>query len=344
MSKILLYLGNLYFINGKTGVGAYQGNIIGGLDQEYDIVVPNDYEDGLPSNAHPIKISNFKRKLISLTKRFLPINCFFKGYDYLLTGGFCFKKTKKTIQYNIAHDFMPFTEPECYTFKQRLFSKIEASSYKNADKIIAVSQTTKQVAHDLFGIPFSKLPVCTNITEFYIKNTPTDYFLFIGDMRPNKNLLNLILGYYEYLNKYNGSEKLIIAGNKKFEFDNLQKLVNKLNISEKVLFPGYVSEEDKVKLFEGAKALAFLSDNEGFGIPLLEAGVNGIPSLCSDIPVFHEVVNEELAVFVDNKDINKIAEGFFEVNKKLVSESASEKLKVKYSREQFNKSINELFR
>ena len=342
MSKILLYLGNLYFINGKTGVGAYQANIIWGIKRNYDIIVPDEYVAPLPSNAYPIKISKLKRKIISLTKRFLPIHVFFKGYDYVITGGFCFAKSKKTNQFIIVHDLMMFTEPNCYTLKQRLFARIEASSYKNAHKIIAVSQTTKQTLHDLFLIDFSKIIVCPNITNFYIQNIPEDYFLFIGDMRKNKNLDSLIKGFSIYLSKYNGLEKLVIAGNKKFEYLNLVNLVKMLGLEKKVVFTGYVSEEEKVKLYEHACGLAFVSDNEGFGIPLLEAGVNKIPSICSDIPVFHEVLNEKLAIFVNHREPESIAEGLYKSKLLKITEYNANHLKENYSKKVFDEIINEV--
>ena len=342
MKKILLFIGDLYFISAKTGVGAYQSNIIWGLKYDYDIVVPDSYSAKLPSNAHPIKISKYKRRIISLLKKFVPVSFFFKNYDYVVTGGNCFRKSSKTKQYAIIHDLMSFTEPKCYSFKQKIAARIEAFSYKQADLLIAVSQTTKQVLHDLFHIDFNKIFVCPNVTDFYIENKPTDYFLFIGDMRKNKNLNYLLYGFADYLKKDN-SKKLIIAGSKKFEYEKLQKIVDEYRISESVIFPGYVTEEDKKKLYENAIALIFLSDNEGFGIPLLEAGVNRIPSLCSDIPVFHEVVNPELSVFVNNKNVESISNGFEQVCQLKISEDEANKLKNKYSKNEYNSLLNTLF-
>lgn len=348
MPKILLHLGFDYFSKGRTGVGSYAGNIIWGLNCDYDIVVPPGVEttELLPKNAHPVELSGLKKKIMGLLKKFVPISFFFKGYDVAITGGFCFKHSKKTKQIIIVHDLMSFTEPQNYKLKQRLFHKIAASSYKQADLIIAVSQSTKQALHDLFKIDFNKIVVIPNITNFFIErnNHEKNDFLFIGDMRKTKNLHFLILGYSEYVKKYNGKERLIIAGSKKYEYESLVNLVKKLSLEDKVIFSGYVTEEQKLSYFSHAKAFVFLSDNEGFGIPLLEAGVNGIPVLCSDIPVFSEVLNDDFAVYVDNKSPEKIAAGFRKVRGKVVLQENCEKLRQKYSVKLFNEKINDLIR
>lgn len=342
MSKLLLYLGNLYFENSRTGVGAYQGNIIWGLRQDYDIIVPDEYTAPLPTNAHPIKISRIKRKSITYTRNFLPVDAFFKGYDYVITGGTCFKKSKHTKQIPICHDLMSLTEPQNYTLKQRIFARIHRRTLKNAYKVIAVSQTTKQALHELCHIPYSNIPVIPNVTDFFVKNEPQNYFLFIGDMRKTKNLVSLVKGFAEYRMNHGGKERLVIAGNQKFEYENIRTLAEALHLSEYVVFPGYVSEEKKRELFSGAKAFVFLSDNEGFGIPLLEAGVNKIPVLCSDIPVFHEVLNDDYAIFVDNKSAEKIAAGLCHITEKKISETAAEVLAKRYSKTVFDTLINEV--
>lgn len=342
MKRILLFLGDYYFQNGKTGVGFYQGNIILGLKNDFDIVVSEEHFEMLPQNAHPIILSNIKRKLISLFKRFLPLDFFFPGYDIILIQSACFRHSKKTKQVKIIHDLMSFSEPYNYSLKQRLLHHYSACSDKSADVIIAVSQTTKQAIHEILRIEYNKIYVIPNITDFYVNNNPKDYFLFIGDMRKTKNLNSLIYGFSKYLKTFNGRNKLIIAGNKKFEYNNIKRIVEKEGIADKVIFKGYISEDEKKELFSNANAFVFLSDNEGFGIPLLEAAVNKIPVLCSDIPIFHEVLNEKYAIYTNNKSPSDIAIGLRDISKKQINAIDAEELKSSYSRDIFNKLLNQL--
>lgn len=343
MTKILLFLGDLYFIKGKTGVGAYEGNVIWQLNKNYDIIVPDEYDSPLPQNATPIRVSKLKKKLIKIFRFFLPINYFFHNYDYVVTGSCCFKKSKLTKQICIVHDLMSLTEPHSYSIKQRFLFKIKFKTLIHADKIIAVSNSTKQSIHDILHIDYNKIVVIPNVNVFFVSRNQKKNFIFIGDMRKNKNLIYLILGFYQYLRQYEKNEILYIIGNKKFEYNNLYNLVKRYGLENNVFFPGYVDENKKYDYFSNARALIFLSDNEGFGIPLLEAAINKIPVLCSDIPIFHEVLNENYAIYVNNKDTNAIASGFFKIKNKEVSEQDAKYLAEKYNIHTFKLLINKIF-
>lgn len=343
MRKILLYLGDAYFINGRVGVGTYHSNIIWGLKDDYDIIVPDSYTSELPQNAHPIFLTKKERKRISLLKWFLPVDSFFKNYDCIITDSFSFKKGKaRTSLLMIVHDCMTFTEPHNYTLMQKLYTRIASKTFRQTDQIIAVSQTTKQTLHDIFHLSYNKITVIPNVTSFSINAKRSEDFLYIGDMRKTKNLYSLISGFALYLKSSGLAQKLIIAGRKMYEYESLKQLGQELGISDNLVFTGYVSDEDKKRLFASSKALLLLSDNEGFGIPLLEAATNSIPVICSDIPVFHEILDEEAAIFVNNKDIKAIASAFSLISKKEVPSSSSEKIRIEYSKENFDRKINEL--
>ncbi len=64
-----------------------------------------------------------------------------------------------------------------------------------------------------------------------------------------------------------------------------------------VHFPGYVSDAEKFAYFRGARGVVFASLSEGFGIPIVEGAVMGLPVLCSDIEVFREVAGEDAYLF-----------------------------------------------
>lgn len=340
--KILLDFGFGYFINGKTGVGKYEENIIFGLKRPYDIITPEQTTAKLPENATPIILKESKRKFTKFKRFLFSADFVYKGYDIIITGSACYRKSKHVKQIPIIHDLMSFTEPKNYTLRKRFENKLAMRSLKNAYKIIAVSQSTKQALHDLFKIDFNKIYVIPNITDFYIENKNKKDLIFIGDLRKTKNLDFLIKGFAEYKKHNDVEEKLIIAGNKKFEYETLVSLVNSLDLDKDIIFKGYITDEEKIDLFENAKGLVFLSNNEGFGIPLLEANVNLIPVLCSEIPVFHEVLTEKGAVFVDNKDINKIAEGLKKLRTFRVDYNYSLELREKYSVKTFNMLLEDL--
>jgi glycosyltransferase involved in cell wall biosynthesis len=77
---------------------------------------------------------------------------------------------------------------------------------------------------------------------------------------------------------------------------------------DRIVFTGYVGEEDKVALLGGAEALAFPSRYEGFGLPLLEAMACGTPVLTSNVSALPEVAGEA-ALLVDPDDPEALADG-----------------------------------
>ncbi|MDP1846250.1 MAG: glycosyltransferase family 1 protein [Solirubrobacteraceae bacterium] len=69
-----------------------------------------------------------------------------------------------------------------------------------------------------------------------------------------------------------------------------------------VTLTGRVPDEDLAAIYSGARALVFPSDDEGFGLPTVEALACGTPVVVSDIPVLREVLGDR-ATFVDSADL-----------------------------------------
>lgn len=75
-------------------------------------------------------------------------------------------------------------------------------------------------------------------------------------------------------------------------FRELKKLAKDLGVTKRVLFlgeTGLLSDDDVRSLYQMADVLFFPSTQEGFGLPLIEAALHGVPVFCSDIPAHREV-------------------------------------------------------
>lgn len=347
-NKILLYLGDSSINNDVSGVGLYHRLIINSINHPFDIIFtkkPND-NSIIPSKANIILINKIIRKIIGLLKIFLPFNLFFPGYNIIITDGFTpIRFGKKLKIFTIIHDLMAITERKNYPKLTQLYNFIKHKTYNRANGIIAVSNNTKNELIRLLNIKENIITVIPNVRDFYVnRNSTEDYFIYIGEMRKNKNLNNTILGFIEYKNNFNSNTKLVICGNKKHEYNNLYELVCKNNFQDKILFTGYINDQEKEKYFSETKGLVLLSDNEGFGVPIIEAMMNYIPVLLSDIPIMHEVSNNT-AIFVNHKDITEIAKGFEMLSRKIIDDTflnACNEIKSKYSIENFKILINRL--
>ena len=69
-----------------------------------------------------------------------------------------------------------------------------------------------------------------------------------------------------------------------------------------VILTGHVSDDDLAAILSGARALVFPSDDEGFGLPTIEALACGTPVVVTDIPVLREVLGDR-ATFVETGDL-----------------------------------------
>lgn len=79
-----------------------------------------------------------------------------------------------------------------------------------------------------------------------------------------------------------------------------------------VRFVGQITETEKTELLRSAVALVFPSLSEGFGIPIVEGALFGLPVICSDLPVFHEI-SGGLATFFDPSSVSALAQRLDEV-------------------------------
>lgn len=195
-------------------------------------------------------------------------------------------------------------------------------SIKKADRIIAVSQFTKDEIEKYYPASHGKVDLvynavandfAENVTSESIQgvrqkyNLPSEYILALGTMQPRKNIPFLIKAYINNYKKW-GKTKLVLVGKKSHNFDNeIEKMIKESegNIKDNIVFTGYVDEDDKPSVFAGAKVFVYPSLYEGFGLPPLESLHVGTPLIISDIPP-HKEVFDGVGHFFNPKDL----EGF----------------------------------
>jgi glycosyltransferase involved in cell wall biosynthesis len=141
---------------------------------------------------------------------------------------------------------------------------------------------------------------------------PARYLLYIGTIQPRKNLERLVKAFSRALPSFactdTGDIVLVIAGSPGWLYESVFELVQSLGLEQKVIFVGYVDEEDKAPLLSGAAALVFPSLYEGFGLPVLEAMACGLPVLTSKTSSLPEVAGDA-ALLVDPEDEEAISAG-----------------------------------
>jgi len=199
-----------------------------------------------------------------------------------------------------------------YTLRRFGYRIVMEIGLRRASSIIAVSETTKKDIVSNFAVAPGKIYVTYEGIDKEIRNTSGNgkslvegaYLLYVGNAYPHKNLERLLDAFGE-VQKNLTDTKLVLVGREDFFTNRLKAKASTLASHKNIIFWGEASEQDLSRLYAHANAFVFPSLAEGFGLPALEALSFGCPIICSDIPVFHEVLGD-IPTYVDPMDISDI--------------------------------------
>lgn len=152
--------------------------------------------------------------------------------------------------------------------------------------------------------PIREQAILTTMRERY--GTGDRYVLFVGALKPNKNLHAVLDAYLRLRRSGAVRHRLVLVGSK----DTLQEDVfangRAQGFEEGLIFTGHVPDEDLVALYSGAELFVQPSLFEGFGLPSLEAMACGTPVITSNRAAVPEVVGDA-AILVDPLDVEALA-------------------------------------
>jgi glycosyltransferase involved in cell wall biosynthesis len=132
--------------------------------------------------------------------------------------------------------------------------------------------------------------------------------LYVGNIKPHKNLVRLIDAFDGLRRDGFENLKLLIIGDEISKWPALRRAVHKHKLHKHVRFLGFLSDESLHVLYRLAAVFVFPSLYEGFGLPPLEAMASGTPVVTSNVSSLPEVVGDA-AVQVDPYDAVAIKEG-----------------------------------
>ncbi len=135
------------------------------------------------------------------------------------------------------------------------------------------------------------------------------HFLFVGNVKPHKNLKRLIEAYAKARRsgcaalplKIVGETGRFLTGQK-----GLPELASSLGVASEIEFTGRVTDPELEALYSGAMALLFPSLYEGFGLPPLEAMARSVPALVSRAASLPEACGDA-ALYCDPMSVDDIA-------------------------------------
>jgi glycosyltransferase involved in cell wall biosynthesis len=134
-----------------------------------------------------------------------------------------------------------------------------------------------------------------------------DFLLFVGTIEPRKNLPILLEAYAELLRSAYTRARLVIAGQRGWLTGELFERLGESGLADRVIFTGYLTDEELCALYSSCSAFVYPSLYEGFGLPPLEAMACGAPVIASRIASLSEVCGEA-AIYFEPRDASRLAE------------------------------------
>ncbi|MBI5303371.1 MAG: glycosyltransferase family 4 protein [Chloroflexi bacterium] len=220
-----------------------------------------------------------------------------------------------------VHDLAFLLYPRFLTRESaRYYGQVDIAA-RQADHIIAVSQSTKRDLIRLLGVPENKVSVIHEAAHpLFAPVTNTEalertraryyltapFFLFVSTLEPRKNLPTLLRAFRQLRDKYKITATLALVGNRGWLADEVDRVIAELNLGDTVRFLGGIPNDELVYLYNAAAAFVFPSFYEGFGLPPLEAMACGTPVITSNVSSLPEVVGDA-ALLINPEDVDALA-------------------------------------
>lgn len=205
----------------------------------------------------------------------------------------------------VIHDAFFWEMPENYPkWWRKYFLNLVNKGLREPTEIITTTEFSKRALqnhlkskHPVSVIYQSQKSLGDSLDSGFLTSHGLDqskYFLHIGTFDKRKNLPVLVKAFANLLEKTQSDCKLVLAGGagQSIQMNDrpvVEKLVAELGLQGQVILPGFVTDAQVKALYSSAFGYVFPSENEGFGIPVLEAMAEGVPVIHSDQAALVEV-------------------------------------------------------
>lgn len=204
-----------------------------------------------------------------------------------------------------VHDVSFVAHPEWFRWKEGVRRRtLTRLSAKRASRVLTVSEFSKREIVRGLGVDPAKVDVIySGLTSLAPSTGSADapVVLYVGSIFNRRHVPSLIDGFARLARRRPEVRLEIVGDNRTAPPIALDAIVQEARVAGRIQVRAYVPDDELASLYGRARAFAFLSEYEGFGLTPLEALGAGIPIVVLDTPVGREIYGEA-AVYVERPD------------------------------------------
>jgi glycosyltransferase involved in cell wall biosynthesis len=257
---------------------------------------------------------------IGWQKIWLPLELKFRPVDVFLGMS---QAIPSNTSYNIGfvYDLAFLKYPQAYPDSQQRLVHQTDTLVRRSQSIIVNSQSVKGELINRYDYPADAIYVChlgvdtqfSQLGVIYKGRNP--YFLYVGALKPLKNVPMLIRAFAQFLHKTKKPFDLLLVGGNYWMDPEIEMAIKETNIESHITMLGYVPDTKLADYYRGAAAFVAPSLFEGFCLPAIEAMASECPVIVSDRGSLPEIVGSA-GIFVDPENASTISDAMEKIVRK----------------------------
>jgi len=221
-----------------------------------------------------------------------------------------------------VHDVSFIEHPEYFPWGSAWQLRLTTGhTIRRAAKVLTISQFSRQRISRAFHIDPEEIVVTPLAAQEHFRpvnraqairrleerfRIHRRFLLNVGDLQPRKNHLGLLQAFHGLIHTVPQLQHLLVLAGKETWFTpRIRQEIQRLGLGDRVLFTGFVEEQDLAALYNACDLFVFPTFYEGFGLPVIEAMACGRPVICSNTSSLPEVV-DAAAILVDPRSTVEI--------------------------------------
>ena len=198
---------------------------------------------------------------------------------------------------------------------RRDYPTLSAIHARRADAVVVISEYTAREAISKLGVAPERIVLCPPGAPSWSPRAGTHSsgpILYIGSFERRKNVPGLLRAYARLRSRLPDAPELVMAGRPPDSGSEILETISRSPLKPYVRHLGYVTDEDRQRLYRSASMLVVPSLDEGFGMPVVEAMTIGVPVVAANRGALPEV-SGDAAQLVDPLDDEGMAEAMLRI-------------------------------